>query len=73
MIIGRWQPLTDEDKSIIEQKISEGHNILICITDNEPSSDKPLTSKEVESELKKVFWKYLSEEKIKTIIIPEIE
>lgn len=73
MIIGYWQPLTRSEQSEIEKKISEGHNLLICIQDAEPSQTKPLSAKEVESELKKVFWKYLSEEKIKTLIIPEIE
>lgn len=73
ILIGIWQPITNQDKLEIEKKIQEGHNILLLIQDVEKSESKPLNAMEVESELKKIFWKYLSEEKIKTLIIPEIE
>lgn len=73
MIIGTWQPITEQDRYEIESKISDGHNILIGIQDIEPTDSKPLTAKQVEIDIKKIFWKYLSDEKIKTLIIPEIE
>lgn len=73
LFTGTWQPIREEDKLEIEKKIHEGHNVLICIENIEPDELKPLTAQETESEIKRIFWKYLSEEKIKTLIIPELE
>ena len=68
-----WGNLTEENKKVIENEINDGHNVLLCITDCEPTENYPLNADEVEAELKKVFWKHLSDEKIKIIVIPEIE
>ena len=51
MYIGRWQPWHQGHRWLIDQRLDDGKNVLICIRDIEPDEKNPWTSKEVEANL----------------------
>ena len=73
MFIGRWQPWHDGHKWLIDQRLNEGKNVLICIRDIEPNEKNPFTAQEVENNIKRELWKLVGEERVKVMIIPDIE
>ena len=73
MFIGRWQPWHNGHKWLIDQRLNEGKNVLICIRDIETDEKNPYTAQEVERNIRNELWKYLSNETIKIMIIPDIE
>jgi len=73
MVVGRFQPFHDGHRWLINQCINEGKNVLICIRDIEPDEKNPYTAQEVERNIRNELWKYLSNETIKIMIIPDIE
>jgi len=73
MFIGRWQPWHSGHKWLIDQRLNEGKNVLICIRDIAPDEKNPFKAQEVEANIKKELWKYLTDEKVKVMIIPDIE
>jgi len=73
MYIGRWQPWHEGHRWLIDQRLDEGKNILICIRDIEPDYKNPWTAKEVEINLHIELKDLIEEGKVKVIIIPDIE
>jgi nicotinamide mononucleotide adenylyltransferase len=73
MFIGRWQPWHEGHRWLIDQRLNEGKNVLICIRDIETDEKNPYTAQEVERNIRNELWKYLSNETIKIMIIPDIE
>lgn len=73
MFVGRWQPWHDGHRWLVEQALKEGKRALICIRDVEPDEKNPWTAQEIENVLKKEFWREVGDEKVKVIIIPDIE
>ena len=73
MFIGRWQPWHQGHRWLIDQRLKEGKNVLICIRDVEPNEKQPWTSDEVMKNLSEELKDLLSEGKIKIIKIPDIE
>jgi nicotinamide mononucleotide adenylyltransferase len=73
MFIGRWQPWHDGHKWLIDQRLEEGKNVLICIRDVEPNEKNPFTAQEVEAQIKRELWKLIGNERVKVMIIPDIE
>jgi len=73
MFIGRWQPWHDGHRWLIDQRLKEGKNVLICIRDIKPDEKNPFTAQEVERNIKKELWRFLTDEKVKVLIIPDIE
>lgn len=73
MFIGRWQPWHKGHRWLIDQRLNEGKNVLICIRDIEPDEKNPFTAQEVERMIRNELWTLLSDEKVKIIIIPDIE
>ena len=73
MIIGRFQPFHDGHKWLVQQCLDENKKVLICIRDVKPNENNPLSPREVESEIKKIYWRYLTDEKVKVMIIPDIQ
>jgi len=73
MFIGRWQPWHSGHRWLIDQRLNEGKNILICIRDIEPDEKNPFSALEVEANIKKELWKLVGDEKVKVVIIPDIE
>ncbi|MDA7616792.1 adenylyltransferase/cytidyltransferase family protein [bacterium] len=73
MFIGRWQPWHPGHRWLIDQRLNNGKNVLICIRDVEPSDKQPWTADEVMLNLSKELKDLLNEGKIKIIKIPDIE
>lgn len=73
MFIGRWQPWHEGHKWLIDQRLNEGKNVLICIRDVKPDEKNPFTAEEVEVNIKKELWKFVGDERVKVLIIPDIE
>jgi len=73
MFIGRWQPWHDGHFWLINQRLSLGKNILICIRDLPPDANNPFTPKEVLDNISNQLKELISKGKIKVIIIPDIE
>lgn len=73
MYIGRWQPWHQGHRWLIDQRLDEGKNILICIRDIEPDEKNPWTADEVMLNLAKELKDLISKGKIKVIKIPDIE
>lgn len=73
MVVGRFQPFHEGHKWLVNQCLNEGKNVLICIRDIKPDEKNPFTPEEVEVNIKKVLWQLVGEERVKVIIIPDIE
>lgn len=73
MFIGRWQPWHSGHRWLIDQRLNEGKNVLICIRDIKPDEKNPFTAQEVERNIKNELWTLLSDETVKVMIIPDIE
>jgi nicotinamide mononucleotide adenylyltransferase len=58
---------------LIDQRLNEGKNVLICIRDIQPDEKNPFSAQEVDANIKKELWQLLNDERVKVIIIPDIE
>lgn len=73
MVVGRFQPWHLGHRWLIDQRLNEGKNVLICIRDIKPDEQNPFTAQDVEREIKKELWKLIGDERVKVMIIPDIE
>jgi adenylylsulfate kinase len=73
MFVGRWQPLHDGHKWLFEQSLKEHKNVLICIRDVETDENNPFTSLEIKKNIENHYKDLIKEERIKVIIIPDID
>ena len=73
MFIGRWQPWHEGHRWLIDQRLNEGKNVLICIRDIAPDEKNPFSAQEVETNIRKELYELILEERVKVLIIPDIE
>ena len=75
MFIGRWQPWHKGHQWLIDQRLKEGKNVLICIRDVIPDKNNPYTCEEVYDNLHKdqLLKEFIKLNLVKVIIIPDIE
>lgn len=73
MYIGRWQPWHSGHRWLIDQRLDEGRNVLICIRDIPPDEKNPWTAHEVMMNLADELKDLIEEGRVKVIIIPDIE
>lgn len=73
MVIGRFQPFHKGHRWMVDELLNEGKNVLICVRDIKPDDKNPFTPLEVEQNIKRELWTYLADEKVKIMIIPDIE
>ena len=73
MVVGRFQPFHDGHKWLVNQCLEDGKNVLICIRDIAPDEKNPFSPEEVLNSIKNQLWKLIGEERVKVIIIPDIE
>jgi len=75
MFIGRWQPWHKGHQWLIDQRLKEGKNVLICIRDVIPDKNNPYTSEEVYDNLHKdqLLKEFIKLNLVKVMIIPDIE
>ncbi len=73
MFIGRWQPWHKGHRWLIDQRLNQNKNVLICIRDMETDDNNPFTPEEVKKNIEKELSSLIDEKRIKVIIIPDIE
>ena len=73
MFIGRWQPWHSGHQWLIDQRLEQGKNVLICIRDINPDEKNPFTAQEVEDNITKHLGSLIDEGKVKVMVIPNIE
>ena len=73
MFIGRWQPWHDGHRWLIDQRLEQGKNVLICIRDIEPNEQNPFTAQEVHENINIKLSDLVREERVKVMVIPDVE
>jgi len=73
MFIGRWQPWHDGHRWLIDQRLNDGKNVLICIREVSLDDSNPYDPIEVKENIEKELEDLISSSKVKVIIIPDIE
>ncbi len=73
MFVGRWQPLHEGHQWLFNQALNEGKNVLICIRDVKPDDKNPFTPQEVKTNIEDHYGDLITQERVKVIIIPDIE
>ena len=73
MFVGRWQPLHEGHQWLFNQSLEEDKNVLICIRDVKPDEKNPFTPQEVKTNIENHYGDLITQERVKVIIIPDIE
>ena len=73
LFIGRWQPLHPGHQWLFNQKLEQGIPILIAVRDTPVNDSNPFTTKDVISNLEKVYSEEVKSGTVKVIPIPDIE
>lgn len=73
LFIGRWQPLHDGHKWLINERLKEGKNVCVAIRDTETDDSNPYTPKQVKKNIEEELKELIELGKVKVIIIPDIE
>ena len=73
MFIGRWQPWHDGHRWLIDQRLNEGKNVLICVREVSKNDSNPYNPEDVKANVEKELKDLIQTEKVKVIIIPDIE
>ena len=72
-MLGRWQPWHDGHQWLIDQRLKENKNVLVCIRDMEPDKNNPYTCEEVYDNLQIELKGLIDLGRVKVMIIPDIE
>lgn len=73
MFIGRWQPWHDGHRWLIDQRLNEGKNVLICVREVSKDDKNPYNPNDVKENVEKKLKDLIDLKKVKVIIIPDIE
>ena len=73
MFIGRWQPWHDGHRWLIDQRLKDNKNILICIREVDKDDSNPYDPLEVKKNIETVLEDLILSGRVKVIIIPDIE
>ena len=73
MFIGRWQPWHPGHRWLIDQRLNENKNVLICIRDMDTDKNNPFTPNEVKENIQEELRELVQASRVKVIIIPDIE
>ena len=73
MFIGRWQPWHDGHRWLINQRLSEGKNVLICVREVSKDNKNPYNPLEVKANVEKELKDLITKNRVKVLIIPDIE
>ena len=73
MFIGRWQPWHAGHKWLIDQRLEQGKNVLICIRDIAPNEKNPWSAIEVMGNLYQELADLIETDRVKVMIIPDVE
>ncbi len=73
MFIGRWQPWHEGHRWLIDQRLNENKNILICVREVSKDDSNPYDPIAVKKNIEKELSDLISDNRVKVIIIPDIE
>ena len=73
MFIGRWQPWHDGHRWLIDQRLKENKNVLICIREVNKDDSNPYDPVEVKKNIESVLQDLILSKRVRVIIIPDIE
>ena len=73
MFIGRWQPWHDGHRWLIDQRLDDNKNVLICIREVSQDDSNPYDPIEVKKNIEKELNDLILADRVKVIIIPDIE
>ena len=73
MFIGRWQPWHNGHRWLIDQRLNEGKNVLICVREVSKDDKNPYNPIEVKENVEKELKNLINSKRVKVIIIPDIE
>lgn len=73
MFVGRWQPWHAGHRWLIDQRLDEGKNVLLCIREVEPDEKNPWTADQIYQNLEVELQDLIESGRVKLHIIPDIE
>ena len=73
MFIGRWQPWHAGHRWLIDQRLEQEKNVLICIRDIAPNEKNPWSAIEVMGNLYQELADLIETDRVKVMIIPDVE
>ena len=73
MFIGRWQPWHDGHRWLIDQRLNEGKNVLICVREVSKDDKNPYNPHDVKQNVEKELESLIKSKRVRVIIIPDIE
>ena len=73
MFIGRWQPWHDGHRWLIDQRLNEGKNVLLCVRDVKEDEKNPWSAWQVMMNLTEELMDLIEEGRVRLMIIPDIE
>lgn len=73
MFIGRWQPWHKGHRWLIDQRLNEGKNVLVCIREVSKDDSNPYNPKDVKENIENELSDLIESNRVKIIIIPDIE
>ena len=72
-MLGRWQPWHAGHRWLIDQRLNEGKNVLICVREVSKDDKNPYNSIEVKENVENALKELIDTNRVKVIIIPDIE
>jgi nicotinamide mononucleotide adenylyltransferase len=73
MFIGRWQPWHKGHRWLIDQRLNEGKNVLVCIREVSLDDSNPYNPQDVKRNIENELSNLIESNRVKVIIIPDIE
>jgi len=73
MFIGRWQPWHKGHRWLIDQRLNEGKNVLICVREVSKDDKNLYNPLDVKENVEKKLKDLIDSKRVKVIIIPDIE
>ena len=73
MFIGRWQPWHKGHRWLIDQRLNQGKNVLVCIREVSLDDSNPYNPEDVKENIENELSNLIESNRVKVIIIPDIE
>ncbi len=73
MFIGRWQPWHAGHRWLIDQRLNEDKNVLICVREVSKDDNNPYNPFDVKENIEKELDDLIQQNRVKVIVIPDVE
>ena len=73
MFIGRWQPWHNGHRWLINQRLNQDKNVLICVREVSKDDNNPYNPNDVKKNIESELKEFINNGRIKVIVIPDIE